>query len=117
MRSGKKELKGQAQKKAERQAHKDYGDAHAKVNSLNDKIANNQKKIDELKSQKSKKQDILNKSPGLSKNNKEKIKDKINDINIQIDQWEVLNDSYREERKIYSKMETDALNIINQGKK
>lgn len=99
-------------------AHKDYREAHAKVNSLNDKIANNQRNIDELRQQMQDKQnELIQYSLMLSEKGRANLRDKIKDINDNIEQLEALNMSYRNEQEIYSKMETDALNIINQGKK
>ena len=99
-------------------AHKDYREAHAKVNSLNDKIANNQRNIDELRQQMQDKQnELIQYSLILSEKGKANLRDKIKDINDNIEQLEALNMSYRNEQVIYSKMETAALNIINQGKK
>ena len=98
-------------------AHKDYREAHAKVNNINDMIENNQTKIDELRQQMQDKQNELFQSRVLSETGKANLRDEIKNINENIEQLEGTNTSYREQEAIYSKMETDALNIINQGKK
>lgn len=64
-----------------------------------------------------KQNELLSQSLMLSETGKANLRDKIKDINDNIEQLEALNTSYRNEQEIYSKMETDALNIINQGKK